>query len=328
MKKAVYLILILAVNFNLLSEGMQEEELSNPGPFLTDDIKNQYNLGMKFSVNENSSSVYSSIDGVVYRFSRNEDNLTNFGKFVEIECSDFYFYNNEEKIVKFHIIYSNLSEVFIEKQGDEIKRGTEIGKSGGSLFNNNLLICIYTFKKDPYICYLTKSVPENLLDVYWYNPGFLYDEECSTFNYFKYREINLENFVESKIEVSENSRKIEIIEENVRFSAVLTEMPGAVSENALIMLESANNLLGEKYGADFLDYYKTSTELIINNTPVYLLWPEGFELYLYDEIGAGNNVYIYGMVTAFNHLENSILLLAGDFTDNRLETLIEAQYNF
>ena len=135
--------------FNLFGNGEIDEALSNPGPVLTEEVNNAYNLGLKISIEEQESSVVSSIDGIVYRFSRNEENLSNFGKFLELECSDTYFYNSEERIIKFYILYSNLLEVYVDEEGEKIERGTEIGKSGGSLFNNNLLICIYTFDKDP-----------------------------------------------------------------------------------------------------------------------------------------------------------------------------------
>ncbi len=33
-------------------------------------------------------------------------------------------------------------------------------------------------------------------------------------------------------------------------------------------------------------------------------------------------------ISVFNHYDNSILILVGDFTEDRLETLIDMQYEF
>ena len=328
MKIFICSLIFLGMVFSLFGNGEQNEALSNPGPVLTEEVKNIYNLGLKFSINEEESSVFSSIDGIVYRFSRNEDNPTNFGKFLELECSDTYFYNGEERIIKFYILYSNLLEVYASEEGEKIERGTEIGESGGSLFDNNLLICVYTFQKDPYISYLTKSVSTNLLDAHWYNPGFLFNEEYNTFNYFKYREIDLRNFTETIEETRKDTQTIEVMEDNVRFYITLDTRPEEISEDAAVLLEVADNSLSSKYQADFMEFYKTSTEIVVNNTKVILLWPEEFDIYLNDEIGIGNDVYLYGMVSVFNHYDNSLLILVGDFTNNRLETLIDAQYDF
>ena len=326
MKVFICSLIFLFIVLNCFAVGQDDEDLSNPGPVLTEEVKNTYNLGLKFSIEEQESSVVSSIDGIVYRFSKVEDNSSNFGRFLELECSDTYFYNEEEKLVKFYILYSNLLEVFADKEGEQIDRGTEIGLSGGNLFDNNLLICIYTFEKDPYISYLTKSVSSNLLNAYWYNPMFLFNEEYNTFNYFKYKEIDLKNYIETLSDSRKDSRTIEILEENVRFFITLDTPLSEITEEASLLLEAANNSLSSKFEADFLEYYNLAAEYMINDTKLILLWPEDFDLYLSEEIGIGNDLYLYGMISAYNHYDNSVLLLVGDFTTDKLENLIDEQY--
>ncbi len=328
MKVFICLLIFFLYVFNCFAGGQDDEDLSNPGPFLTEEVESMYNLGLKFAIDEQDSSIISSIDGIVYRFSKLEDNSSNFGRFLELESSDTYFYNGEEKLVKFYILYSNLLEVFADKEGEQIDRGTEIGLSGGTLFDNNLLICIYTFEKDPYISYLTKSVSSNLLNTYWYDPMFLFNEEYNTFNYFKYEEIDLKNYIETLSDSGEDSRTIEILEKNIRFFITFDTPLSEITEQTSLLLEAANNSLSSKFETDFLEYYKHSTEYMINDTKLILVWPEDFDLYLSEEIEIGNDLYIYGMISTYNHYDNTVLVLVGDFTTDRLENLIDKQYGF
>ena len=157
---------------------------------------------------------------------------------------------------------------------------------------------------------------------------FLFNEEYNTFNYFKYKEIDLKNYIETLSDSRKDSRTIEILEENVRFFITLDTPLSGITEEASLLLEAANNSLSSKFEADFLEYYKLATEYMINDTKLILLWPEDFDLYLSEEIGIGNDLYLYGMISAYNHYDNSVLLLVGDFTTDKLENLIDEQYEF
>ena len=174
MKKMIFLMVIISIislsckNYGQVKElqGIVNYGLDKPGPIINLDDHKKYSFGISYSFDK-QSEVSPIIHGRVYRLSTDSNNITNLGKFVELE------HGREPNL--YYSVYAMLSKVTVEP-GQYVSKFDIIGYTGGSgpmreiRPEDEFILGIYTLETNDGFTKHFKSKPSYYHGVYWYDP--------------------------------------------------------------------------------------------------------------------------------------------------------------
>jgi hypothetical protein len=122
---------------------------------------------------DNNSPIFGIVMSRVVNMSNDPKDSRNFGRYIEM----VFYYQENEKPIEVHIIYSNLKTINVSI-GNVVTSRDIVGYSGGNgtniYRNNNLYIYIYTTEDCQNLKDLTKSIYDN--GVYWWDPSFIFSQ--------------------------------------------------------------------------------------------------------------------------------------------------------
>ena len=312
MKKSIFCIFLFVLGIGLYA---QDYSLKSLNFVLTKEVNDVFQLGVTLD-SSNSDSVISMYQGTVVDLSRDSNNSTNLGKYVEIVSEWNYYYLGEEKKVDVHMVYSNLSSIPEDLTvGYKISTQKSIGvakeKSSPLMKNNDLMISMYTLDREFYLEYYTSQVSNKVLDLHWYSIVNILYRRIPNPNIFLYEEIN----------TSKTDFETLDLNKRIRFHYLLSEYP-SIQDSAFVKLYMSAVLSGlipnyQNQNYSYVGYIKDS------KTKILLLWPEAVVNNYKAKNLQGKEIYLFGRKVAQN--EDGILIVIDLSSDLSPEDIIKLQ---
>jgi hypothetical protein len=320
----ILLLLFLGAHFAIAQVARDHE-----GPVLTQEAWQEYQIGVTIGPGVNDAQVYAPMDGTLVRFSKEENNPSGFGRFIELEHVFEYYFDGKRRHFTLYSILANLAEVHVSDIGQELNAGDVLGSLGAThtLFStDDLVFCLYASELNLYFSYLTGTKPHWSVGYYWYSPNKLFFSEKKPFDYFQFYEIELPkglfSFHNRLLQENRSSKNTLYFFNHIRFPLTLPEQPQS-RDGQWDDLLSESRLTTE---IEIRSLYTHFNDIQLESFRLIIFWQQGFDNYLLNEYRVGEELHIYGYLFAYDDADNSFYFLARDFNFERPENLVRRIY--
>ncbi len=285
-------------------------DMIQDGFILTEGTGPDFPVGVQFAAKD-GDEVWNYLLGTVSRCSDDPGNITNLGKFVEIEAPFRYYWKGDYRTVNIYLVYANLGEIpdrffpgYIIRQED---LSAPVGKAGtgtSPVFRGpDVLFAVYTKKPDVFAEYITSSSGVSRLGVYWYSPMNFVNGWLPVPNLLFYKDISFSDYDFFSSRGAEDTW--------LRFAYTLDSYPDTQNTD-FIMLYMNAVLAGKIPDYDTMNYFYSLSEER-DDGKVILLFPEKLvEVYRQNRF-LKSEIYLFARIVAENDTE---LLLVVDNSMN------------
>ncbi len=246
------------------------------------------------------------------------------GKRVIIEVTIKYYYENNEKDLKYQMIIGSLLEV--SAKIGKIKEGDPIGKQSGESY-----IIARVTKLDPFLVITSENYPYKNGDYWWISPDWLIYNVPQRLSFrevdslkaavedfynrwAREREFENKENLKEKGESIDDRYEVETIHffpdlDRIRTKIVLNEYPKPIED--FTGISTTEKFIFNSSG---FNKFQSNLDINVKSYDVVLLWQTGFDEYLKKEYKLGNPIWIYGSIMTLDHINKRILVFVRDFS--------------
>ncbi len=293
------------------------------GPIINlQEVRDGFHFGLGLNIEAKKAvDVYAMFGGKVHRYSKDPNNSTNLGTFIELEHE---ITDGQKEKRQYYTCYCLLSDILVEP-GQTVVEGQRIGMTGPSgpledIINDTILIiAVYSFEILNDLEKELKTTAYYRFGVYWYDPSLWLskkeedDKDSSSFDHTSYSSTTLEELITiAKGNMSEDRSSFTSYGmRKHRISTSLADFPQDIaSESAaeLVLYSKLHNIpqsFTNLFGSQIMQYF--------DEVNVVFLVQSSLIPSMREELSLPEIIDLYVIFGFYDETRKNLYLLVNDF---------------
>jgi hypothetical protein len=244
-----------------------------------------------------------------------------------------YFFDGKYHDGVFYTVYSGLGEISIPTYNHKIPADTIIGYPPDRTTEGQttpFLAGIFSFEKNPFLCYYTKSRPVEYEGVFWYKNNIFHDEDIVTrkSSGLLHQDLNIDelfgflDFLQSR----DDTPPVVQPRKYIRMRMHLQQLP--VSDNADYLKFLTKLATRGLIPFDAISSYRYSKIEERNDQRIILLFDEEGYNWLKEERAVGGEVQVFGYFYEYDTTARTAFILVNFTRKEDIELMVRRKYGF